>query len=139
MNKVFLHGRLTADVETKTSQSGKSISRFSVAEDDGFGENKHTNFHPCVAFGKTGENIAKYFGKGSSIVLVGRIKRDSYKKEGGDTVRTADIIVEGFDFVSDGKKKRTDKFLEGTGNFADKGTQNPLQGFQMVEDEDIPF
>lgn len=134
MNRTFIHGRLTKDVETRMSQSGKSISRFTVAEDDGFGDNKHTNFHPCVAFGKTGENIAKYFGKGDSIVIVGRIKRDSYQKDGGDKVYTADVIVDTFDFVGN-------KSSNNTQEVAENGAEQPeqLSGFQAVTDDDIPF
>lgn len=119
MNKIYLHGRLTREVETKTSQSGKTIARFTVAEDDGYGDNKHANFHPCVAFGVQGENIAKYFTKGSEIVISGRIKRDSYTKDGGDKVYTADVIVEGFDFC--GRKTEA----------------APM--FSAVTDNDIPF
>ncbi len=44
-----------------------------MAVQDGFGDKKKTFFFDCVASGKTGENIAKYFEKGKPILVEGKL------------------------------------------------------------------
>ena len=46
---------------------------FCVAVQDGYGDKKKTFFFDCVASGKTGENIAKYFEKGKPILVEGKL------------------------------------------------------------------
>ena len=64
MNKVFLLGRLTAKPELRYTPSNMAYARFTVAvnrrisRQDG---TRETDFINCVAWGKTGENIARFF------------------------------------------------------------------------------
>ena len=46
-------GRVTADLELKTSQNGKNTKfvQFGFAVSRGFGENSHPNFYNCLLFG----------------------------------------------------------------------------------------
>ena len=65
INKCFLAGNLTADPETKQGKKEPFVT-FSIAID---GRNQDVTFANCVAFGKTGELIAKYFTKGKPIFV----------------------------------------------------------------------
>ncbi|KKL76891.1 hypothetical protein LCGC14_2040300, partial [marine sediment metagenome] len=67
MNKVILLGNLTEDPEVKSYQDN-SFTVFCVAVQDGYGDKKKTFFFDCIASGKTGENIAKFFEKGKPIL-----------------------------------------------------------------------
>lgn len=100
MNKVVLIGRMTKDVDlryTNGAQGQTAIARFSLAVDRR-GQNKETDFISCIAFGKTAENIQKYFAKGVKIAVSGRIQTGSYTKQDGTKVYTTDVVAEEFDF-----------------------------------------
>ena len=99
-NVVCLVGRLTKDPEEK--QAGETtVTRFTVAVDRQFKrEGEPTaDFINCVAFGKTAEFVGKYFTKGKSIGLSGRIQTGSYKNKDGNTVYTTDVVAEKAEFV----------------------------------------
>jgi single-strand DNA-binding protein len=78
MNHLSLKGNLVAEPEIRTTQTGTTIGKFTVAHTNvtvSKGEKKEeTSFIDCTAFGKNAENIAKYFSKGSEILLEGRVK-----------------------------------------------------------------
>lgn len=100
MNIVTVMGRLGGDVNIKTS-GDKSVGRFTVCVDDRKKADgtKHTNFFVCTAFGKTAENISKFFSKGSRIAVTGSLRQDSYTDKDGNKRSSVEIIVNGFDFV----------------------------------------
>ncbi len=103
MNKVILLGNLTDDPEVKSYQDN-SFTVFCVAVQDGYGDKKKTYFFDCIASGKTGENIAKYFGKGKPILVEGKLYT---KKNGESGFKENKISIYGFDFINgggDGKK-----------------------------------
>ena len=56
MNKICISGRLVKDCEMRFTQNNKAVTRFTIANDIGFGENKKTNFVNIVLFGC--ENLA---------------------------------------------------------------------------------
>ena len=105
LNKVILMGRLTRDPEIKQTQNGKTMLKFTVAVDRGSGDAKQTDFISCVAWEKRAEFIAKYFGKGSMIAVVGSIKTGSYDKN-GTTVFTTDVWVDEASFTGEKKADR---------------------------------
>lgn len=83
MNHVTLIGRITRNLELRTTSTGKYYVFFSVAVDDA---NNKTNFISCVAWNRVAENMAKYVGKGSLIAVAGHINtrkdnRDQYITE----------------------------------------------------------
>jgi single-strand DNA-binding protein len=132
MNKVIIMGRLTKEVDLKYTQSGTAVAKFSVAVDRRVkqGEEKKADFINCVAFGKTAEFISKYFAKGSSIAVVGRIQTGSYDNSEGKKVYTTDIMVEEVSFAG-GKK---------TEGQAQQNSQSTTEGFIPIgDDEDLPF
>ena len=63
MNKVILCGNLTKDMDVKiikgkTKKSDDTIvGRFTLAVNEGYGENKKTTFIPIVIFNKIVENL----------------------------------------------------------------------------------
>lgn len=112
MNRVFLSGRLTADVELKTSSSGKSYGRFSLAVDR-FGKDAGADFINCTAFGRTAEVISQYTRKGDKLVASGRIQTGSYERE-GRKVSTVDVVVDEVELPPKRKEEPTkadDEFM----------------------------
>jgi len=108
-NKVILMGNLTRDPETRTTPSGQSVTNFSIAVNrswvgkDGQ-KQEETSFIECDAWGPRGETIAKYFGKGRQILVMGRLRQDSWEdKDTGKKRSAIRVVVEEFSFVNDGR------------------------------------
>lgn len=142
MNKVILMGRLVRDPDVRYSQGEQAtaIARYTLAVDRRFkrdGDQQTADFINCVAFGKNGEFVEKYFNKGIKIVVVGRIQTGSYTNQEGQKVYTTDIVVEEQEFaesknVADGGQKNNNSNL---GNVVGDGFMNIPDGI----DEELPF
>jgi single-strand DNA-binding protein len=104
MNKVILIGNLGNDPETKHLPSGMQVSNFSLATSETYkkdGEKvTETTWHNCTAFGKLSEIVEKFFIKGMKVLVEGRIKQESWDKEGVKQYKTI-ILMNSFEFVQD--------------------------------------
>lgn len=110
MNNVVLLGRLTRDVEVRYTQGNEpiAVARFTVAVDKRIKKDNDTaNFINCTAFGKTAENINKYFKKGDMICVNGSIETGSYTNKEGVKINTTEINVSQFSFCG-GNKNSTE-------------------------------
>ncbi len=101
MNKVILTGRLTKDIEVKTTSNDKEYCSFTIAVDRRFKDadgNRQADFISCTAWNKTAEFIGKYFHKGSRIGICGSIQTRSYEKD-GQKVFVTEVLVEEAEFL----------------------------------------
>lgn len=99
MNVVILMGRLVAEPELKTLDSGSTMLNFKIAVDRFSKDKKKTaDFISCQAWGKNADFIAQYFHKGNPIAITGRIQTRSYEKD-GKNVWVTEVVVEQADFV----------------------------------------
>ena len=112
MNKVFLSGNLTRDVEVRNSQSGKAFARAGIAVNRPFAKDT-VDFFNLVAFGKTAEFLSKYFRKGSKILLEGTLQTSSYENKDGVKVNATDVIVDAVEFADSKKKAAANDDFEG--------------------------
>ena len=89
MNKVILCGNLTKDMDVKiikgkTKKSDDTIvGRFTLAVNEGYGDNKKTTFIPITIFNKTVENLEEYLIKGTKVNIVGRLDIQNVETEEG--------------------------------------------------------
>ena len=89
MNKVILCGNLTKDMDVKiikgkTKKSDDTIvGRFTLAVNEGYGENKKATFIPVTIFNKTVENLEEYLIKGTKVNVVGRLDINNVETEEG--------------------------------------------------------
>lgn len=106
MNSVNLIGRLTEEPETRYTQDGTCVCRFTLAVDRRFKKDggDSADFIRIVAFGKTGEFADRYFSKGLRVGITGRIQTGKYENKEGKTVYTTDVVAEAVDFA-DGKQQ----------------------------------
>ena len=134
MNTVALIGRLTKDPEVKytAGENPTAVARFSIAVNDGYGENERTSYINIVAFGKQAENCERFLSKGRQVGITGRIQTGSYEKD-GRTVYTTDVIASRVEFLG-GRAAETDD------GEPSRRVESPEQisGFEAVEG-DIPF
>lgn len=126
MNSVIIIGNLTRDPELKysTGQNQTAICRFSVAVNDGYGDNKRTSYIPVVVFGKQGENCDRYLSKGSKVAVKGRIQTGSYTKQDGSKAYTTDVIAENVEFLT----------AKPQNNAEQSGGYEMPEGFAAVDD-----
>lgn len=104
-NKVILLGNLTRDPDTRTTSGGQSVTSFSLAVNrtwksaDGSTQ-ENVSYIDCVAWGKPGEIIAQYLGKGRAVLVSGRLDQRSWDdKETGQKRSKVEVVVEDFNFV----------------------------------------
>ena len=127
MNKVFLMGRLTKELDLKSGKD-KSYLRNNLAVDR---RGEGTDFINLVFFGKTAETVDKYCHKGSKILIEGHIQTGSYEKD-GKKVYTTDVIVDSFDFAES-------KGAESKGESSSEAASGDEFMNVPVDDPDLPF
>ena len=100
-HKITIVGRLGKDVELRYTPDGKAVASFSVAVDDGFGENKKTIWFRVSVWGKQAEPCNQYLKQGSIVLVDGRLTPDP--KTGGPRVwkRQDGTIGTSFEIVAD--------------------------------------
>lgn len=86
-NRVILLGNLTRDIEIKHLQSGMSVAEIGIAVNDRRKDQsgnwiEETTFVDVTLWGRTAEVAAEYLGKGSPILIEGRLKLDQWEKDG---------------------------------------------------------
>ena len=109
MNNIIITGRITHDLELKTSAAGVEYVNFSVAVDrrrkDKEG-NKQTDFFKVSAFGKTAVFCTTYMHKGDGVNVQGRMESDKYTNKDGVEVTGWTLVAENVEFPH-GKGKGT--------------------------------
>jgi single-strand DNA-binding protein len=87
MNRVILMGNLTKDVEVRNTPSGTAVADVGVAVNEHrknqAGESvQETTFVDATFWGRTAEIAAEYLGKGSPVIIEGRLKLDQWETDG---------------------------------------------------------
>lgn len=99
MNVVNLIGRVTKDVELRTSSGGKTFAGFTLAVNEYYNGQQNAQFIPCLAWEKTAENMAKYVKKGSLISVEGSLSIRNQNNNGQFTTIT-NVRVSRVEFLS---------------------------------------
>jgi single-strand DNA-binding protein len=86
-NRVILVGNLTRDIELKYTPGGTAVTDIGMAVNDrrksATGEwVDETTFVDVTLWGRTAEVASEYLGKGSPILVEGRLKLDTWETEG---------------------------------------------------------
>lgn len=111
LNRYEIIGRLTKDPEIKTSSSGKNRTLLSIAQTkkwkdaSGQPQEKPLYFN-FVAYGKVGEILAQYLGKGSKVYLTATLEPYTIEQEGSTTYGIS-FIVQDFEFLDTKKKSQS--------------------------------
>lgn len=99
VNYFVLQGRLVADPELKTLQSGTSVCSFRVAWSEKIKETENKLFMQCSAWGARGETISKHFAKGKEIIVQGKVTQREYTDKDGNKRQAYEMTVEQFAFT----------------------------------------
>lgn len=139
-NRVILVGNLTRDPEIKYTQSGKGVTKFSLAVNNPRNK-EETTFVDIVAWDKLGETCNKYLKKGSNTLVEGRLVIRSYDDKDGNKRKATEVVIDNMQMLG----SRPDG--AGSGDYAGGGSSNygggsaPSGGsdFQDTLDDEIPF
>lgn len=100
VNKVILLGNVGKAPEVRVSGGGTTVATFSLATQErvkqGDAWADKTEWHNCVAFGRTAEIVRDYVGKGAKLYLEGKIQTRSWddRESGKKNYRTEVVIHE---------------------------------------------
>ncbi len=123
LNKVMLIGRLGNDPEDRTTAGGMRVCHFRIATDTYRGANneKTTEWHRIVVFGKSAELCSQYLRKGRLVCIEGSLQTRSWEKPPGEKHYMTEVV--GFRVT----------FLESSKN------GNPNNVMAAEEEQAMPF
>ncbi|MEO8217159.1 MAG: single-stranded DNA-binding protein [Acidobacteriota bacterium] len=141
INKVILVGRLGKDPEIKSTPSGSTLARFSLATDEKYtdksGEKQErTEWHNIVAWNKLAEICGQYLRKGKLVYIEGSIRTDSWDdKESGQKKYRTEIIAQTMQMLD---RKGSDED-SGAGFSGGQSRPNSKVAEGSFEDDEVPF
>lgn len=102
INRIVLMGRLTADPEYRQTPNGIAVATFSIAVDRSFaskGQERQTDFIPCVAWRQTADFVSRYFQKGSMIAVDGSLQTRKYTDKQGNNRTAFEVVIDQVSFT----------------------------------------
>lgn len=128
MNQIILIGRLTKDPELRyLPNTGTPVSTFTLAVNRDYKDkegNVQADFIPVEVMGKVADFVTNYITKGRLVAVNGSIRVDRYMKD--DENRTFTKVSAKSVQALDSNKNKS------------QNTEAP-QGFQAIDDDEIPF
>lgn len=133
MNKVVLMGRITAPLDLRKTQAGKSVLRFNIAVNR-YSKDKEqrADFINCVAFEQTAEFITRYFDKGRMIAVEGNLKTGSFDDKNGVKHYTTEVNIEKAHFTGESKQSESQPL-------ADTINLGIFEEYEELSDGENPF
>ena len=153
LNKVLLIGNLTRDPDVKMLSSGRPVCNFGLALNrsykDGEGNRKEeVTFVDVECYGPRAEAIGRFFTKGRSIFVEGRLKLDQWESKEGEKRSALRVVLDNFEFVDskqDGPGAAVRSSDNANASQTDKKVSEPAAPPQKESrndpdlDEDVPF
>jgi single-strand DNA-binding protein len=92
-NRCILAGNLTRDPEIRYTQTGKAVTKFTLAVNNPRNKNE-TTFVDIVAWDQLGETCNTYLTKGSNTLVEGRLVIRSYEDNDGNTRKATEVVID---------------------------------------------
>ena len=140
VNKVILVGNVGRDPEIRHLDKGVAVARFSLATTENYtsktGEKvSNTEWHNIVAWRGLADVMEKYVKKGSQLYIEGRLRTNTYEKDGVKHYNT-EINADSIQLLG---KREGQAESGGQANSAES-TQNVSEpDFSQPEEDDLPF
>ena len=110
LNRVVLMGRLVADPELKTTNTGISVTSFRIAVDRSYvkaGAERETDFFDVVAWRSSAEFVCRNFTKGSLIALDGQLQSRQYQTKDGQNRAVIEVVADNVSFTGERRGTET--------------------------------
>ena len=129
MNQVNLIGRITKDLELRTTSTGKSVCEFTIAINRTGSDG--ADFINCTVWNNQAENLCKYQGKGSQIAVSGSLRQDVYQNSEGENRYKTYVLANYIEYLSSKSSEEV----------SDQETFDEFSGdIQILDDDDeLPF
>jgi single-strand DNA-binding protein len=127
MQFISITGRVGGDAETRSAGSG-TVTNFNCAVDQGWGDNKQTNWFRVAIWGDRGSKLAQYIKKGEKVAVTGELVIGEYQGEPQYEIRAAEIDP----FMSA-------KAREPDGSRGAPTPRQPVVAFDTDLDDNVPF
>jgi single-strand DNA-binding protein len=152
VNKVILVGNLGKDAETKFTQGGTPVTKFTIAtgrrwKDQQSGEWKEeTDWHNVVLW--RAENLANYLLKGKQVYIEGRLQTRSYEDKDGKKQWFTEVVAEDVILLGGRAGEASAGAGEGASGPVSMPRSAPRQApaaapaesmSQEITDDDVPF
>lgn len=143
MNNCNFYGRISTDIEVSYSKANEpmAIANFCIAVNRK-GKEKKADFFSFVAFGKTAENIEKFFRKGNRISLRTHAQRDDFTDRDGNKRSSIKFIVDDFDIVETKNENDVSSLKNTLPEESPYGTADSYGFLSIpdgVDDDSLPF
>lgn len=149
INKVFISGNLTKDVELRSTQGGSAVATFTVAVNDRKKDQQSgewidvPNYIPCVMFGKRAESIGNFISKGSKVTVLGKLRWSQWQDKQTQKNRSKiEVIVDEVEFMS-GSKAQNQQQSQQPNNYTNQYQNGSYSTSQQPQNdyysEDCPF
>jgi single-strand DNA-binding protein len=92
-NRVILVGNLTRDPEIRYTQSGKGVTKFTLAVNNPRNK-EETTFVDIVAWDRLGETCNTYLKKGMNALVEGRLVIRSYDDKDGNKRKATEVVID---------------------------------------------
>lgn len=140
MNKVFLVGNITRDIELRHTASGTAVATTGIAcskkfkKQDG-SQAEEVMFIDLTFFKRSAEIANQYLAKGSKIAVEGSLKLDTWEdKSGGGKRSKHSVTVEAMEMLSPKGETQEKRQVP-----VEVIRDNPMPEFDVNDDEIIPF
>lgn len=104
MQKFIATGNLTRNLELRYTKDNKPVIETVLAVRRGYTD--ETDFITIQVWNKQAENLAKYCGKGSKILVDGEIRVTSYKNKEDKTIYKTYVIVNNVEYLESKSKQK---------------------------------
>lgn len=145
MNKLTIIGNLTRDPELRTTGNGHNVCSFTVAVNrrrSSQNGQPEADFFRVSAWRQLGDNCQRYLAKGRKVAVVGPVSVTTYQASDGSTRAQLEVVADDVEFLSS-RNEESGTHPAATGYRAAHAPQAQpapdMDGFEEVEDEDLPF
>ena len=142
MNSINITGRLTADPELKTTQSGVSVCSYDLAVKRPKVKDT-TDFLKVVSWRQGAEYISKYAHKGDVVAVTGMLTARTYEDNNGNKRTQYEIVSDTVEIIGGKKQEQQPSTIEQLPQYqAQKPSAQFQQAFEPITitcDEDLPF
>ena len=104
INRVVLMGRMVADPELKTTNTGISVTSFRIAVDRNYvkaGAERQADFFDIVAWRSAAEFVCRNFSKGSLIAIDGQLQSRNYQTKDGQNRTAIEVVADNISFTGE--------------------------------------
>ena len=150
INRVILMGRLVADPELKTTNTGVSVTSFRIAVDRSYvkaGGERQADFFDIVAWRSSAEFVCRNFSKGSLIAVDGQLQSRQYQAKDGTNRTVIEVVVDNVSFTGERRDNSAAYSQISRNTQTDEVQQTPpsysagtADDFTVIPtDDDLPF